>query len=464
MAVMPIHFTSCIGDDSFTSRGGMLSFSVDTLSLDTIFSNVPSVTQSFWVYNQSQNNIVCSSIALQNGNQTGFRVNVDGTYLGQTVGYQLQNAEIRKGDSIRVFVELTAPTQYSDFPQKVEDNLVFKFEDGTCQMIPLRAYSWDAELMRDFFVVNDTTIQTDKPLVVYGGIKVDSTAVLTIGAGTTLYFHEDAGIDVYGSLKSLGEVGQEVVLRGDRLDYMFDYLPYDRMPGLWQGINLHESSHDNILQYTDLHSAYNGLVVAGKGTDRQMLRMESCTVHDCQGYGVVAEHAMLQLYNCQITNVLNDCVALTDVSAELNHCTLAQYYPFDGNRGAALSFISPVTQLNVSNSLLTGYANDVLTGVYSDDSQDFNYFFDHCIIRTPKVETADSLFFTDVIFEDVEDTLYCGRKHFSLIDTDNLRYDFHLSFSSASIGKANTTTSLPLDRDGKERDNAPDIGCYEWKE
>lgn len=464
MAFLSIQVVSCVEDDTFTSRGGMLSFSVDTLSLDTVFSNVPSTTQSFWVYNPSEYNILCSSIALQNGNQTGFRVNVDGTYLGATVGYQMQNEEIRKGDSIRIFVELTSPMQHSDAPLKLEDNLVFKFEDGSQQQIPLKAYSWDAQLLRNLVITKDTTLQTSKPLVVYGGIKVDSAATLTLGAGTTLYFHEDAGMDVYGSLKSLGGVGQEVVLRGDRLDNMFDYLPYDRTPGQWQGITFHESSKDNELQCTDLHGAYDGIVVSGKDAGKQMLRMESCTVHDCQGYGIVAEHAMVQLNNCQLTNTLHDCVSLMDVSAELNHCTLAQFYPFDANRGAALSFTSPITNLNVKNSLLTGYANDVLTGVLADDSHAYNYSFDHCIIRTPRVETGDSIFFTDVVFEDVKDTLYYGHKHFILMDTDNLRYDFHLSSASPAIGKANVSSSLSLDRDGKERDDTPDVGCYEWKE
>ena len=41
---------SCADDESFsTSRGDVLSFSVDTLKMDTTFSNVPTPTRSFWV-------------------------------------------------------------------------------------------------------------------------------------------------------------------------------------------------------------------------------------------------------------------------------------------------------------------------------------------------------------------------------------------------------------------------------
>ena len=42
---------SCADDESFSSsRTDLLSFSTDTVSLDTTFSNVPTPTRSFWVY------------------------------------------------------------------------------------------------------------------------------------------------------------------------------------------------------------------------------------------------------------------------------------------------------------------------------------------------------------------------------------------------------------------------------
>ena len=74
---------SCADDESFsTSRGDVLSFSVDTLKMDTTFSNVPTPTRSFWVYNRTGKALRCQSVRLENGNQKGYRVNVDGSYLG----------------------------------------------------------------------------------------------------------------------------------------------------------------------------------------------------------------------------------------------------------------------------------------------------------------------------------------------------------------------------------------------
>ena len=51
------------------------------------------------------------------------------------------------------------------------------------------------------------------------------------------------------------------------------------------------------------------------------------------------------------------------------------------------------------------------------------YYFDHCLLRTPKIVTGDSIFLTDVIYENPEDTVIGGVKNFVNIDIDNLVYD-----------------------------------------
>ena len=104
---------------------------------------------------------------LANGNQTGFRVNVDGEYLSPTAGYQVQGVEVRKKDSIRVFVELTSPRNGADGPQLLEDDLIFTLESGVEQRVNLNAYTWDAELLRDVVVRGDSTIGGgDNPTVI----------------------------------------------------------------------------------------------------------------------------------------------------------------------------------------------------------------------------------------------------------------------------------------------------------
>lgn len=452
---------ACGDEDSFsTSKSNLLSFSVDTLKIDTLFSNVPSSTRSLWVYNHSGDGIRCANIKLEGGNQSGFRVNVDGTYLSQTLGYQMQNVEIRKGDSIRVFVEATTAVQNQNNPQKVEDNLVFNLESGTSQKVNLNAWSWDAIQLNNLVVKKDTTISSTKPIVIYGGITVKEGATLTIAPGTTIYFHNDAGITVSGILKSMGTMQSPVILRGDRLDNMFDYLPYNYVSGQWKGIVFNENSYGNVIEYTDLHSAYNGIVADSSDIAFQKVIISNSTIHNCQGVGVSIMYSKATIENTQITNSLKDCLFIVGADVAINNCTLAQFYPFDSKRGAALHFSAPLQNLICRNTLITGYADDVMMG---DKGDVFNYQFEDCIIRTPKIMTADSLYFTRVLFENPEDTVRTGKKNFRRIDVEKLRYDFHLDSISPAIGRANILTALPFDRNGLQRDDQPDVGAYEWK-
>ena len=72
---------ACQDDDQFSTSSGLrLTFPADTLMLDTVFSRTPSSTYTFWVHNDNDTGIRIESVRLKRGNQTGFRVNVDGIY------------------------------------------------------------------------------------------------------------------------------------------------------------------------------------------------------------------------------------------------------------------------------------------------------------------------------------------------------------------------------------------------
>ncbi len=456
-------FSACTDDETFsTSTSNLLTFSTDTVRLDTTFSNVPTTAKTLWLFNRSGAGIRLSSVRLENGNQSGYRVNVNGTYLGPTVGYQDHDIEIRKGDSIRIFVELTSASQRSDVPQLVEDNLIFNYESGVEQKVNLNGYSWDATLLQSPRISHDTLISSTKPVVVFGGMYVDSAATLTLGQGTTLYFHENAGLHVYGKLISSGTPENNVVLRGDRIDHMFDYLPYDRTPGQWRGIHFYASSYDNRLQFTDLHSAYSGIVCDSADITRTKVSLFQSTIHNCQNAGIATYNNKVEISNCLLSNNGGGCAVFNGGDINMSNTTLAQFYPFSANRKAAIIFsgkLYPLQTLNVYNSLITGYSNDELMG-YPGDT--FNYQFVNCIIRTPRITGADSVKFARVIYEDVKDTTKYGEKHFVKLDTDNLIYDFHLDSISAAIGAADPASSSQQDRDGRERDDKPDVGCYEY--
>ena len=448
---------SCTDDDSFsTSRSDLLSFGCDTLSLDTVFSTVPTRTYGFWAYNNSSDGLRISQVRLEHGNQTGFRVNVDGIYLDNTTGSQTSDIEVRKGDSLRVFVELTSAINGQDLPQLIEDNLSFRLESGVEQKVNLRAWSWDADFRDSIIVSQNMSISSSKPVVVRRGIRIDSTAILTITSPTVLYFGSTAGIDVFGRLCVEGEPGNDVVMRGDRLDNMFDYLPYDRVSGQWRGIHFYGSSSGNALKYLDLHSASDAMVCDScEVADTQMLTLDNVTIHNCDGYGIKASDCRLSINNTLVSNTFGDCLSLDSAQATVTYSTFAQFYPFDANRGWAVRLTN--SKSSFTNCLVTGYNEDV----FLTDSLDFS--FAHSIVRTIIEDTvivAEK--FPSSVLESPKDSVH-GDMHFRLIDIDNLAYDFRLDSLSTAIGKALPLPSVTIDRDGNPRSaSSPSIGCYEW--
>lgn len=425
---------ACSDNDSFTSSpSARLTFSVDTVKMDTIFSTVGSSTYTFWVYNHSSDGIRISSVRLKHGNQTGFRVNVDGSYLDNSLGSIVNDLEVRKGDSIRVFVELTAPEENLDMARQVQDDLVFRLESGVEQNVVLRGYAWDAVMLRNKVITKDTVIQSVKPIVIYGVMVVAEGVKLTINK-SQLYFHDGAGIDVFGNL-----ITDSVLMRGDRLDHMFDYLPYDRVSGQWRGLHFYSSSTDNYMVNTEIRNAMNAVICdsARLGNDNQRLYMERSVVHNCKGIGLQLLNAYVGLKDCQITNTEGDCIVAYGGAVLLEGCTVAQFYPFKAERGVAIRFFNsyennpyPLETFSCKNSILTGYADDELMGTQNAEEAAFNYDFENCLLRTPEVD--DSVHFKNIIWEKPTDEIQ-GKKHFVLIDEENLKYDFHLD--SLSIAK-----------------------------
>lgn len=226
-------------------------------------------------------------------------------------------------------------------------------------------------------------------------------------------------------------------MRGDRLDHMFDYLPYDRVSGQWQGIVFEEPSVANVLTDTEIRNAMTAVKLdsAAIDTTTQRLTMTRCIVHNAKGGGVVSINSYIGLYYCQLTNTYGDCLAVYGGKADIDHCTLGQFYPFAADRGFALVF-SDEYDLNLAcrNTIVTGYADDEVMLYRSDDSlKVLKYHFSDCLLRTPAVED-DTLNFKRIIWETPKDSIQ-GKQHFVKIDETNLGYDFHLDSLSTAIGK-----------------------------
>ena len=411
--------TACTDDsDSFsTNRGNLLWFSVETVRLDTLFSTVPSVTKTFWLKNNSSDGIRIQTARLERGGQSGFRVNVDGSYL-DPVG---SNFEVRKGDSLLVFVEVTTQENGQDSPQLVEDNLLFTLESGVVQKVNLRTWSWDAEKITSLTIKHDTVIESSRPVIVYDSIIVNKDATLTL-RNTDLYFHSGARIIVYGQL-----VAQRCLFRGDRLDHLFSYLPYDRTSGLWYGIHLLSSSHDNTFTDCEIRNAQNAVQA-----DSTKLMMNNSIVHNCKGYGIAGYNSNIKLDSCQISNCLSDCLLADGGIVNVNHTTLAQFYPFSAQRGAALRFGTGRygIELYSFRTLVTGYEADVVFGEKKDTTLTYAFYFEDCLLRTDSVNKPEC--FKNIIWETPKDSVQ-GKQHFRQIDEQNYYYDFRLDSISPAF-------------------------------
>lgn len=126
---------ACTDDDTFsTSVGNTLTFSTDTVKLDTVFSRAQPHTHLLGIQ-QLRRRHTLPERKTEERQPDRLRVNVDGIYLGGSQGYQTSEIEIRDKDSIRVFVELTAPNNNRKGPQLIDDDLVFTLESGVEQKV-----------------------------------------------------------------------------------------------------------------------------------------------------------------------------------------------------------------------------------------------------------------------------------------------------------------------------------------
>lgn len=409
---------SCSDNDTFsTDRGNLLTFSVDSVKMDTIFSTVPSSTYSFWVRNNSSDGIRIQNVRLERSGQSGFRANVDGTYLDPVAS----NFEIRKGDSLLVFIEVTTHENNKEGPQLIEDNLLFTLENGVVQKMNLRTWSWDAEKITSLIISRDTVIESSRPVIVYDSIVVAKDAVLTL-RDTEFFFHDGAMITVRGRMLANG-----CLFRGDRLDRIFPYLPYDRISGQWNGIHLQETSTFNQFDNCEIRNAIDGIVA-----DSTQLYLNNCVIHNCTGKGLDGHNSLLMLAWCQISNCGSDCLLVDGGNMGLRYSTLAQFYPFSAQRGAALRFTTGQhgITLDCQKTLITGYEADVVFGEQADTTLTYNFNFSDCILRTDSVTASE--YFQDIIWETPKDSIE-GKKHFKTIDEDNFYYDFSIDSISPAF-------------------------------
>ena len=463
-------FIACSNYDSFSDNPSFrLTFSADTVRFDTLVSTIPSPTKTLYVFNTNADGLRVSNIRLQNGAGSLFRVNVDGEYLANGSG---NDYLIRKNDSIIVRIEVTMPESGTSDTVTYSDELLFNLENGVQQRVLLTAGSVDAYIIHGMFIQSDSTLYTDKPYLIYDSLVIAKDAQLNLLPGTCLLMHDSTAVDIYGRINSQGTIERPVIFRGARTDRMFDYLFYDNTPSRWKGINIHTGSYGNTFVNTDLHSGRWGIFVDSTSLDNITLTMQNCIIHNVGGDGLFLNNCNAEILNTQISNTLGDCVSIFGGVYTFRHCTIAQYYPLSYERGDAF-FVSNVDynglhhelrSVQVLNSVIMGYADDVIMGELSAEYEDYqNYLFQNCFLRT--VGENDDKNFISCKFENKDMELQ-GEKNFKVFDTHNFIYDFTPDSLSEIRNMADPLlmNGLTTDRLGRDRlsDEVPDAGCYEY--
>ncbi len=459
---------ACNEDDNFSSDPALrLEFSCDTLSFDTLFTTVGSPTGMMKVYNRNGSALRIQNVSLKSGSETGFRVNVDGQYSNS-----IEDLEIRKGDSLYVFVEVTPKENGAETPLFLSDSICFTLESGVQQYVTLVAYGRDVHFLRGVVVERDTLLQKGH-YVVYDSLYVKEGATLSLTEGCTLYFHAKTEMKVHGRLHANGTLEQPVVFRGDRTDNMFDYLPYDRIPGQWGGITFAPSSNDNLLRHCDIHSANYGLLIQQGDTTQQRLVMESSRVENVNGNALETICSRVDVTNSLIANAGGNCVKIIGGSVRFTHCTIANFYVWK-LRDVALALHNsidgmpaPLYEATFANCIIEGSKEDevmgYLTNLGDTVANCINYRFVSSLVNTVNEENEN---FIDVIYDDKEETPF-AKEHFRLVDNKEFKYDFHLADSTTARGMASSEYSnlVRYDLDGVERPlEAADAGCFQFVE
>jgi len=103
--IIIVFWSSCREDFNFKVTETQLSFSKDSVYLDTVFTNIGSSTYNLKVYNNSNENILIPNIDLENGENSYYRLNVDGIYGTQNdSGKHFENIELLAKDSLFIFI------------------------------------------------------------------------------------------------------------------------------------------------------------------------------------------------------------------------------------------------------------------------------------------------------------------------------------------------------------------------
>ena len=440
-----IGISSCRDDFDFDAASDNLSFSSDTLNLDTIFNHTNSQTYKLTVHNNQDEDVVIPRIYLTNGESSLFKINVDGM-----AGYDFENVAVRKNDSIFIFVEIGAGEVSSN--SVYEDEINFETANAN-QEVKLLSYLEKAMFynteMSDNFPLGNQNWDSEWSRVIFGNVTADN---LNISAGTRVYFHNAANLTINGSLNVAGNLENKVIFRTDRMDDRSDSIP-----DTWGKIKLQSPNNSilNSIDYTIIRGGNIGLEV-----QNSQLNISNSKIQNNEEFGLVAYNSIINGRNLVIVNANNATVGLEGGSYDFRFCTFANYYSSSMNSGNSLSLIlsndtGALNQANFYNNVMYGIASNSIS-FDSVGSGAFNYEFDRNVLRLDMPGELPTAGFSNSLILPTSDLLF--------VETEDLFYDLRLVLETPAAGHADSTyldSVTALDILGDSRTGSINPGAYQ---
>ena len=464
--------TSC--QENFSDDPSLqLSFSVDTIRFDTVFTTMGSATAQVRVRNLNKKALYLDYIRLAGGSASYFRLNIDGV---SNADHQVTGVELPAKDSLFIFVEVTIDPQNQTVPILVEDEIIFAF-NGNKQSVRLEVYGQDMEVLRDRTFTQDTTLMGTLPYLVYGDLVVDTGVTLALNAGCRFYYHRDARLVVAGHLHANGSLDEPIVMRGNRMDDIFVNISYDFVDGQWGGVWLINESGEHVMRHLEMNSGVDGLVIVGSLQSQPSLLLENSKIHNFSRYGLAAENAHVTAVNTEISNCAAYCVYLAGGQHRFIHNTIANYFSRttiaihsakrQDQPSVCLNDVDKTAPMSTSfyNCIIAGTRSNEL-GLFTPFEQQYNGEFACNIIQADSLHLSQ---FSHIRYVTMDDYLGVNSDStlFKQISYEGeAYYDFTLDSLSLARDKADgqVAEQYPLDRLGNNRmaDGKPDLGAYEY--
>ena len=496
---LAITVSSCRQDFVFEKSDGKLTFSKDTIYLDTVFTNIGSSTYTLKVYNKSSKDIRIPTIQLGKGLTSKYRMTVDGM-TGEN-NKIFHDVELLAKDSMYIFIETTAniadanPTDFlytdqiqfdsgANF-QKVElvtliQDAYFIFPNktnGIIDQIPI-GFNNDGTVFEtngrnlshnNPDNGNEYLFKTDKPYVVYGYASVPTGEILTIPGGARVNFHADSGLVVQeggtlhitGSKSTTAALENEVIFEGDRLEPDFS-----NVPGQWGTVYLRQGSTNHSIKNLTLKNAIIGLLVENNfGTP---MTIENTQIYDCSNVGLLARAATIEGKNIVINTAGVASLACTlGGSYEFKHSTFnnnwssskqvavtVDNYYTDTTTNQQVAF--DLTKADFKNCIIFGSNQvELLINKSSDLSKQFNKSFSKCQIR---FNNSNNQFTNNPDYAFINDATEIIKN--GIVDFQDISNN-KLFIGAASLSKNfGIDVGVPFDILGNPRNGVFDLGAY----